>query len=161
MSARIDDSDLRKRLTAMARKGPRNVLETWQLLGVRNAKENTRPFRKTGNLGRTTHPGPISDRQAEIDASADYAGFVERGTGLYGPRHRAIVPVNAKVLAWRTGAVTLAGRSRVSGGKELAGWAFARSVKGRKATPFLLPGAQKALADQGLKAALVKPWNDQ
>ena len=92
-------------------------------------------------------------------ARASYARYIEAGTGIYGPRKRPIVPRTKKMLAWRTGAVTLSGRSRVKGGKEIAGWAFARSVKGRKATPFLLPGAKDALAKNGLADVVVELWN--
>ena len=83
-----------------------------------------------------------------------YARYVEEGTGLYGPRKRKITPKRAKVLAWKGGG------SRLTGQGPGAGWRFARSVKGRKATPYLLPGAQKAVQRSGIRDAIVKAWND-
>jgi phage gpG-like protein len=62
------------------------------------------------------------DPAAVIGTNVKYAGYVMRGTGLYGPRHRPITPVHAKVLVFR-------GR----GGEVV----FARSVKGSPARPFL------------------------
>lgn len=115
--------------------------------------------RKTGNLGRSIAPGYLTSRDALVVARAGYALFVEQGTGVYGPTHRPITPKRAKVLAWRTGAVTLSGASRHAGGQELAGWAFAKSVKGRKATPFLLPGAQKAVSGAAVKGIVIDLWN--
>lgn len=118
--------------------------------------------RKTGNLGRSIVPGRVSATSAYVDANAKYAAFVEDGTGIYGPRKRKIVPVRASVLAWRTGgssSVRLSGRSRVIGGKEQAGWAFAQSVRGRPATPFLIPGAKNAVSRAKLGDIVVKKWN--
>lgn len=55
----------------------------------------------------------------------DYAPFVHFGTGLFGPRHRLIVPKKAKVLHW------------VQNGQDV----FARSSKGQRPNPYF----QKAL----------------
>jgi hypothetical protein len=132
--------------------------------GVAEAKHEVP--RKTGNLGRTIRPGRITATSGELLAGGiqrvGYAGWVERGTGVYGPRHRPIVPVKAKVLAWRTapagGSLRLTGSSRVKGGKQTAGWAFAKSVRGRPATPYLRPGLQKAVDTAGVQS-IVTLWN--
>jgi hypothetical protein len=136
------------------------VLLKLQLNTVEEAKRLTVPIRKTGNLGRSIRPGFLSGTKAFVNAEASYAAYVEKGTGIYGPKHKPIVPRTKKMLAWRTGAVTLSGRSRVKGGVEQAGWAFAKSVKGRKATPFLEPGARKAVERNGLKDVVIKLWNE-
>jgi hypothetical protein len=138
----------------------REILLVLQRRTVEESKRLTVPFRKTGNLGRSIRPGFLSAKSAFVNAEASYAAYVEKGTGIYGPKHKPIVPRKAKVLAWRTGATTLSGRSRVKGGVEQAGWAFARSVKGRKPTPFLEPGARKAIEKSGLKDVVVKLWNE-
>jgi hypothetical protein len=150
---------LRKRLRAID--DPRELLKNLQSDVTRNAKRElrTQGVTKTGNLSRSITPGYLSAREALVVAHAGYARYVEEGTGIYGARHRPIVPKTKKVLAWRSGSTTLSGRSRVSGGKETAGWAFARSVRGRKATPFLLPGAKQALRDRNLPDTIVELWN--
>lgn len=150
--------NLTRRLRAIEG-GKRDLLRRLQIDTVYNAKKRTVAFRKTGNLGRTIAPGAFSGSSALVVAKATYARYIEEGTGIYGPRKRPIVPKTKKVLAWRTGAVTLGGRSRVKGGRQIAGWAFARSVKGRKATPYLVPGAQDALKKNGLKDVVVELWN--
>jgi hypothetical protein len=136
------------------------ILRKLQIDTVAEAKRLTVPIRKTGNLGRSIRPGFLSARKAFVNAEASYAAYVEKGTGIYGPRHKPIVPRTKKVLAWRTGAVILSGRSRVKGGVEQAGWAFARSVRGRKATPFLEPGARKAVEKGGLKDVVINLWTE-
>lgn len=138
----------------------KGILLKLQIDTVAEAKRLTVPIRKTGNLGRSIRPGFLSASKAFVNAEASYAAYVEKGTGIYGPKHRPIVPKTKKVLAWRTGSVTLSGRSRVKGGQETAGWAFARSVKGRKPTPFLEPGARKAVERGGLKDVVIKLWNE-
>lgn len=148
---------LKKRLEAIG--DPHPLGRALQLNIIAEAQKEAAPFRKTGELQRGIGPGDITDDRVEIVARAPHSAFVEKGTGLYGPHKRKIVPKKSKVLAWRTGATRLTGRSRVSGGRELAGWAFAASVKGRKATPFLLPSAKKVLAGSGLANIVVDLWN--
>ena len=144
-----------RRMTAIGQTQP--ILRALQLSTVHEAQ--VLAPRKTGFLQRNIVPGPLTKEYAVIEARAPYSGFVEHGTGLYGPLHRKIVPKTAKVLAWRVGSVTLSGRSRVSGGQQTAGWAFARSVKGRPATPFLIPGANNALKKAGVNV-IVTEWNN-
>ncbi len=148
---------LNRRLDAIA--DNRETLRRAQIASVAEAKRLTVPIRKTGFLGRNITPGALSDTSALVVSRAPYSRYVEEGTGLYGPKRKKIVPKRAKVLAWRTGAVRLTGRSRTSGGRELAGWAFARSVRGRAKTPFLRPGVQKAIKGTKLKADIIDRWN--
>lgn len=148
---------LRARLAAIG--DTARLLEGLQIATIAAAKTNTEPFRKTGNLGRSIRPGARNTREAFVHAGANYAAHVEKGTGIYGPRKAPIRPRRANVLAWRTGDTRLTGRSRVSGGRETAGWAFAKSVKGRPATPFLVPGATTAVRERGA-AIVVELWNE-
>lgn len=72
---------------------------------------------------------------AEITANTDYAIFVMRGTGLYGPRGRVIKAKKGKVFRFegQGGHGPLArGGSRESGGI-----VFAKSIKGTPANPYL------------------------
>jgi hypothetical protein len=56
--------------------------------------------------------------------------YLIEGTGLYGPKHRYIVPVAKTVLAWRQGTV----------------WVFARRVRGIKPNSFAQDAARAALS---------------
>lgn len=132
-------------------------LRAIQLAAIAEAK--ARVPRKTGHLAASIQPGRVTNDYAIVQAHSNYARYVEEGTGIYGPRKQKIVPKKANVLAWRTGATRLSGRSRTKGGTELAGWAFARSVKGRKATPYLIPGAKAAVKKGGFKDAIITRWN--
>jgi len=58
----------------------------------------------------------------EVYSDLEYAAYVHQGTGIYGPSHRPIRPVRARVLSWEQ-----AGVGRV----------FAREVRGSRAQPFL------------------------
>ena len=58
----------------------------------------------------------------EVYSDLEYAAYVHQGTGIYGPSHRPIRPVRARVLSWQQ-----AGAGRV----------FAREVRGSRPQPFL------------------------
>lgn len=134
------------------------ALRTLALSVTEEAKQ--RAPRRTGNLARTIRVRTVTAREAVVVASANYAPFVEYGTGIYGPTGQRIRPKAKKVLAWRTGAVRLSGRSRTRNGQQLAGWAFARSVKGSPARPFMGPGAKAALAKVNrLVDDVIAAWN--
>jgi bacteriophage HK97-gp10 putative tail-component len=78
--------------------------------------------------------GSIRARMIQLDGvpvcrvgtNVEYALFVHDGTGLYGPNHRYIVPVNKSVLRWKT---------KGSGGKN--GYTFAKRSSGMRPNPFL------------------------
>lgn len=109
--------------------------------------------RKTGNLGRSITLGAVTPTRAETVARANYAAFVERGT-----RAHIITPKNKKVLAWSAD-----GKARLSGAVRKGGAVrFAKRVRhpGTKARPFMVPGAEKAVKDAGLKSVVVSAWND-
>jgi hypothetical protein len=95
---------------------------------------------KTGNLRRSIHVGHIAPRYAEVVASANYAAYVEFGT-----QPHEIRPRTKKVLRWKT----------------KGGYRFARVVQhpGTRAQPYMIPGAQKALSDVGLRDRLIGRWN--
>lgn len=141
---------LERRLRAIGE--PRPVLKALQIATVSEAQ--ARVPRKTGHLQRSIRPGRLTDDYAVVEAKTPYAEYVEKGTGIYGPRRQKIVPKKAKVLAWRTN-TRLSGRARVSG----SGWAFAQSVRGRKATPYLIPGAKAAVQKGGLRGIIIGQWN--
>lgn len=127
----------------------RNMMRRWQILTVANAKRLVR--RKTGNLGRSIHPGPVSDRSASVEVSADYASIIEFGSAPH-----VIVPKHARVLAWG-GARRLTGSLRTGAKPEF----FARRVNhpGTRPYPFLRPGAMKALEDEQIMDQVVLAWN--
>lgn len=71
----------------------------------------------------------VTDTKATIGSNLEYALGVETGTGIYGPKGRPIVPVRAQFLVFTT----------------KTGTVFARSVRGRRATPYLKPALQKVM----------------
>lgn len=153
---------LQARLTALA--SPALGTKTLAVLAgaiVMEQKLLIAPFTSSGALSRADHISELTPLSATVTNSAPYAAFVEQGTGIYGPLHRRITPVTARVLAWRTGAVRLTGASRIRKGRELAGWAFAKSVAGRPATPFFWPGVEHAVARSGtiIRDVIVASWN--
>lgn len=146
MPARLTgDAELRRRLRAISE--PRDLLRTVALLGVAEAKKLA-PV-ATGNLRRTIRVAAVSATRATVTAGGTsqvgYARYVEEGTGLYGPRKQRIRPRRARMLSWK----------QKGGGR-----VFARSVRGRKATPYLVPGIKAAIARAGLREAVIDAWND-
>jgi len=118
---------------------------------------------KTGNLRRSIRIGTVTDKTAQVVVDANYARYVEEGTGIYGPRKRRIVPVNAKALRWiggPAGSLRLSGAARKGKAGAGAGPIFARSVAGRRATPFFLPGVRTAIGKAGLGDIITTNWNE-
>jgi hypothetical protein len=86
----------------------------------------------TGALRRSitfSITGSGTSMKATIGSNLDYSLAVETGTGIYGPKGSPIVPVHAQVLVFTT----------------KTGTVFARSVRGRPATPYLKPALQKVM----------------
>lgn len=109
--------------------------------------------RKTGNLARSIGIRSLTDTSVETVATANYAAFVEFGT-----RAHTIVPVRAKVLSWAIGS-----GKRLSGtARKGAPRAFARRVRhpGTKAQPFMVPGAVAAIETAGIRAVIIRPWDE-
>jgi hypothetical protein len=82
----------------------------------------------TGRLRASIHTELFTrggDWIAKVGTNVHYGRYVEQGTGLYGPRHRVIRPVRARVLRW------------VPRGSNKA--VFARSVRGVRPRPYLVP----------------------
>jgi len=157
MTGLTGDDALRRRLRAIT--DTRQLLGQVALLGVREARLIARrDFTKTANLEGTIRVEGVTETSAKIVAggtsAVGYAVYVERGTGIYGPRKRKIVPKTKKLLAWQGGGSRLTGRGPGSG------WRFAKSVRGRKATPYLVPGVQQAVKRSGVGNAVVKAWDD-
>lgn len=150
MSASIKGiPQLRARIQAITPNA--GLLRTIALSAVREQKILVP--RKTGNLGRSIHIGAVTPTRAETIASADYAIHVERGT-----RAHEIRPKNRKALRWAVG-----GNARLSGSPRSGGQVrFAKRVQhpGTRAQPFMIPGAKKAVEGAGLKATVVRSWND-
>lgn len=140
-----------KRIDAVASsKVPHATLVQWQVRAVALAKMLALPHKKTGNLSRSIHAGSISSSRASIEASANYAAYLEFGTKAH-----VIVPVRAKALAWG-GSRRLTGSLR-SGSSPTV---FAMRVEhpGNPPYPFLRPAAERALGELGIEA-VVSVWN--
>ena len=63
----------------------------------------------------------------KIFTTSGYGALLEIGTGIFGPRKQRIVPKRAKVLSWKD-----------ASGKRI----YAKSVKGRPATPYMRPALE-------------------
>lgn len=148
------DEALIRRLRAI--KDTRLLLGQVGLLGVAEAKKLV-PVR-TRNLSRTIRVESASADRVRVvaggTANVGYARYVEQGTGLYGPKRARIKPRSKKVLSW------VSGGSRVTGRGVGSRRVFARSVKGRKATPYLVPGVKRAVERTGMTDTIVAAWND-
>lgn len=150
-------TQLEARLRAVQQVGTRGLMQKLVLRSVAEAK--TLAPHKTGNLRRTIMPGAITTVMGEVKATANYAGFVEHGTGPH-----IITPNARKALRWTaSGAATrLSGRPTKGAQRAGGAYAFAKIVHhpGSRAHPFLLPGAQAAIAQGGLSTAIVAAWNE-
>ena len=114
--------------------------------------------RKTGNLGRTIHVGAVTATTAQTVASANYAAYVEYGTGPH-----EITPNAAKALRWvAKGYATRLSGTATKATQRAGGYAFAKRVHhpGTRAHPFMLLGARTAIAKSPLANAIVAAWND-
>lgn len=143
---------LQSRLKAIGGAGGRGVMQKLALSVVRESKLIVP--RKTGNLGRSIHLGPVTDTSATVYASANYAGYVEFGT-----KPHEITPRAKKALRF---AATAAGRRLTGSPRKGAAVVFATRVHhpGTQANPFMRKGAEKAVAGSGLANIIIKEWND-
>ena len=120
--------------------------------------------RRTGNLQRgivyTFDEGAMEGR---VTAQANYAAYVEFGTGLYGPKHERIDVGHA--MRWPVGAsgvggfaadsgpggtVRLTGTHTAAFGRSLSGsegYAFAMSTAGMQPQPFMAPAWEDVQGD--------------
>lgn len=98
------------------------------------AKRNLRSSPTRVNTGRlsnsivfrlVTYQG---DPAVRVGTSVFYALYVHEGTGLYGPRHMRIHPINKKVLRWQ---------KRGGRGKSKKGWTYSMYSSGMKPNAFL------------------------
>lgn len=95
---------------------------------------------RTGNTRRAIHGGVdgVGDEFVVYVAHGSKVGaYHETGTGIYGPKKRPIVPINAKALHFKVN------------GKDV----FAKSIKGIKKNPVLMNAAQakKSKVEQAIK----------
>jgi len=88
---------------------------------LRAAQASTAFENRTGELRGKIRVG-TGRMVTFVEARARHAGWIENGTGIYGPRGTPIVPTTKQFLRFR-------GRG--------GGWVFARSVKGTRATHFM------------------------
>lgn len=149
---------LQARLAAVGKVGP-TIMQRLAIATVANAKRNTAPNRKTGNLERSIGVVSATPARVLIVAGARYAGYVELGT-----RGGTIITPRARLaLAWAPGPAggafqRLSGSPRSGVGR--ANMIFAKRVR-RGATrpfPFLRPGALQAIEQLGLAQQIRAAW---
>lgn len=124
-------------------------------------KTNSSSYKRTGTMGKSIAiDGPHVEGLTlvvYVGTNLHYAPYVERGTGIYGPKGTVITPVSAQVLAWRqTGSGTkLVGMGlKQRKGKLVRNRAgdqymiFAKYVRGMKGWRYM----QKAFEDPATQA---------
>lgn len=160
--------DLNARLAAL-RSGNASRRLLLQMGNTVVAEAQKRAPKKTGTLIRSIRVDDVNEREQTATVRAGsttgkigYAQYVEFGTGIYGPRRTPIVPVRRKALRFpRAGAATrLSGNLTSAQQRAGGGFAFAKSVKGRKATPYLIPAVKEVVDKLGLSQAIIDVWND-
>lgn len=100
--------------------------------------------RRTGLLSRgirTTVRGTWSGMVGRVAPTAVYADFVERGTGLYGPRGKIIEARGGHVFAWfapgfanKSGSLS---RTKARGHSRAETMVFRRSIKGMRGQHYM------------------------
>ena len=147
--------NLKARLDALAAGGKRREMMAHLGLAAVDEAKKIVP-RKTGNLGRTIRTEHATERSVRVVAGGTrevgYAAYVEKGTDDH-----TIVPRNARVLAWG-GARRLSGNLR--SGAAPTNFAMRVEHPGTRPQPYLVPGAQKAMARGGLKESVIEIWNE-
>jgi len=134
------------------------MVHRWQLRTTREAKILVP--RKTGNLGRTIHPGEATEEGGSVIASAGYARYVEEGTR----GGQVIEPLPGRIgRNGRPAALAWGGPRRLSGSLAAGGspTTFRRRVirGSTRAQPFLRPAAQIALEHENLADEYILAWN--
>jgi hypothetical protein len=79
-----------------------------------------------------------------VYSTAPYAGYVNRGTGIYGPKGQPIRPKNGQYLVFRAGRMIgplQKGEKHLAPGQR--DLVFARQVKGSPANPYMIRAFQE------------------
>ena len=165
--------DLNARIAAL-RSGNASRQLLLQMGNTVVAEAQKRAPKKTGTLIRSIRVDDVNEREQTATVRAGsttgkigYAQFVEFGTGIYGPRRRPIVPVRAKALRFpgsnastRLSGNLTAAQQRREAAQPGSSYVFRRSVRGRKATPYLIPAVKFVASRLGLDEAIIDVWND-
>ena len=128
---------------------PKTILRDWQVRTTQLAKVYAP--KRSGNLKRSIHPGSLTPTSARVEASANYAGYMEFGT-----KPHDIRPLVKKALAW--GGVRRLSGALAAGSKATN---FAKLVRhpGTAPRPFMAPAGREAAQDIG-PATIITAWND-
>jgi hypothetical protein len=77
--------------------------------------------------------------QGAVYSTSGYGGYLEIGTGIYGPSGKMITPKNKKMLAWKD-----------DDGK----WIFARAVRGIAPRPYIKPAVDSNFTSEKFTAKI-------
>lgn len=110
---------------------------------LKNSVKGETP-RDTGKL-RQSWTSKKSSNRVTLTNSRNYAVFVEKGTGIFGPRRHRIFPVSAQVLHWTSKgkSTTYTASNGTSYTVSSSNGVFARSVQGRPASHMAERGLEK------------------
>lgn len=143
--------------TRSMRLATQQIESVWKSRAARARRTGTyiRSIRSTVRTTGTTVTGTVA-------AGVRYAEFLEKGTGLYGPRNQWIEPKSAKVLRFPAGkeGFRLSGQQRAGKAGESAQFVFARRVRGirprrfaRDSALIAKPRVLRIFEDGGKRAA--------
>lgn len=115
---------------------------------VVNAMADRCPVDEARLRSSLTHTVSLTSTGVElrIGSPLDYAVYVVKGTGIYGPRQAPIYPVRAQALKFPTPRVKgplRVGEKHPTGKKR--GFVFAKHVKGRPPNLFMIAGFEAVL----------------
>lgn len=88
-------SGLKGDIIGAKRAGMTNAVTAIEALAVKKA-----PVRTSHLANSATANVSADGSKGEIRFTAQYAGYVHEGTGIYGPRKKRIVPRSKKALFW-------------------------------------------------------------
>ena len=144
--------ELQRRLGAVG--DTTSLMRTLGLETVREAKQRTRAFRKTGDTGRSIRLSR-SDRTRALVIAGGASVFLERGTKAHKIRVRR---ARALRFAVKGAPVRLSGSPRRG-----AAVVFARSVQhpGTQKQPFMVPAAREVLLKRGIPGKSIRVKWDQ
>lgn len=136
-SSRIVEVAVRARVTreACERVGDR-VVTAARSIAAREAFES-------GQYEARIDRVPTSKPGAVVQARDPKSWWIERGTGIYGPRRRPIRPKKGEFLVFRV--------PRAGGRREDGDLVFARQVRGRPATQTMERAARQVAAAIGAR----------
>jgi hypothetical protein len=133
-------------------RGVRGWSEQVRDLAVARAPKVTGELAASSVVEMSTRPGFVV---GVITFRARHALWVHEGTGIFGPRRRAIRARGGGLLKFRSGSGRLSGSQRLSG-RFNGGYTYTRSVRGQPGKPFLVWALRWVMVPKGARIRTFK-----